>query len=376
VANNIKTLVRKNGVYLITGGAGGLGFIIASYLAKQYHAKIILNGRSKLSAKRLSELKALAVNGADIQYIAADISKLEEAAYVVKMAKAQFGKINGIIHSAGVLRDALIVNKTTADIQSVLEPKIAGTLQLDQATHAEPLDFFVLFSSIAAVFGNIGQCDYAYANSFMDAFAEMRHTLCQRQERQGKTIAINWPLWDAGGMQVDEATKAWVKENLGLSSLTTSSGIQAFIQSLSQEDYQQIVLVGEKHILFKKLESSLTQGVPAALKLNEKVTTANQIPLSSSKHDFTLLDEVRKHLIQIIAKALKISEDEIDAGTNLTEYGLDSLNMTTISNALNHDYGLALGPAILYEYKTLDNLVQFLHAEYYDALRAATKTNV
>ncbi|MFP3821957.1 ketoreductase domain-containing protein, partial [Bacillus sp. SIMBA_008] len=85
------------------------------------------------------------------------------------------------------------------DLDSVLASKVYGTIWLDRYTDREPLDFFVMFSSISAIIGNAGQTDYAYANRFMDYFAEMRAA----ENKPGKTVSINWPLWKEGGMQID-----------------------------------------------------------------------------------------------------------------------------------------------------------------------------
>ena len=162
------------------------------------------------------------------------MTKRAELEQLQATIKEKFGALNGIIHSAGVIRDAFIVKKTSEDMHAVLAPKIQGTLNVDEVWQAEPLDFFVLFSSTAATLGNIGQIDYAYANGFMDGYARRRGALCKANQRQGKSIAINWPLWAAGGMQINEASEALSKQLLGGNPLTTEEGIDAFLAALSK----------------------------------------------------------------------------------------------------------------------------------------------
>ena len=203
---------------MITGGLGGLGFIFARYLAGQVRAKLVLAGRSDLSARgqeRITELESL---GSEAVYIKADIAQREQAQELIAKARQRFGRIHGVIHSAGVIRDALLSKKTPQDMEQVLAPKVYGTLYLDEATCDEQLDFFVLFSSLAAVTGNMGQADYAYANSFMDSFAILREGLRVRHKRFGKSLSINWPLWQEGGMRMDEQTEILFTRTMGLES--------------------------------------------------------------------------------------------------------------------------------------------------------------
>ena len=126
------------------------------------------------------------------------------------------------------IRSYYVLRKTKEELDLVFAPKIEGTLLIDECTKKENLDFFALFSSITAELGNAGQADYAYANCFMDRFAEVREKLKERNERHGKTISFNWPLWQKGGMQVDAEIQKSIKDRLGIVSITTETGLEAF----------------------------------------------------------------------------------------------------------------------------------------------------
>ncbi|HEU4888744.1 MAG TPA: SDR family NAD(P)-dependent oxidoreductase, partial [Thermoanaerobaculia bacterium] len=146
--------LREGGVYLITGGAGGLGLIFAEFLATEYKAKLVLTGRSTLSAEQEARLGELRKSGAEVLYLSADVSNENDVKTLIAETRSRFGQLHGIIHAAGVLRDSFVREKTADEMAAVFAPKVHGTLHLDQHTSSDELDFFVTFSSLAAVAGN------------------------------------------------------------------------------------------------------------------------------------------------------------------------------------------------------------------------------
>ncbi|EDN71817.1 Putative polyketide synthase [Beggiatoa sp. SS] len=192
-----------------------------------------------------------------------------------------------------MIKDALVIKKTPDEIAAVLAPKVYGTLNLDEATQNEPLDFFVLFSSVTAVLGNVGQCDYAYANSFMDNFALWR----SKQKRSGKTLSINWPLWQSGGMHVDEQTEKWLANTTGIKALNSEAGLEAFTKGLSSEYNPFIVIKGYR------------QKVRQILGLIEKPT--QPITASTSKtvvqvDDGQLAAKLQQDLLKIASSRFRV----------------------------------------------------------------------
>jgi acyl transferase domain-containing protein len=352
---NISPLIKRSGVYLITGGAGGLGGIFSRYLAQHYQAKLIWMGRSELNDKQKSNIKELEALGSEVIYLRADVTKRDDLVNVIREIKTRFGRLNGIIHSAGVIRDAFILKKTPQEAEIVLAPKINGSLYLDELTQSEPLDFFVMFSSISSVLANIAQSDYAYANGFMDGFARYREELREQNQRQGKTISINWPLWAEGGMQIDEASILWLKQTLGAIPLLTHDGVQAFIDALGHAQAQVIVLAGQKQKLAKHL------GVLAHKKPDvERATIVNALSVDKN----LLLEEVQKQIIQMVSSLLKLDIRYISAEEGLSEYGMDSISVTNFTNQINSYYTLELTPAILFEHQTLRSFAEYLIENY------------
>ena len=176
----------------------------AEFLTKEWKARVVLSGRSKLSVEREARLEQMRKQGGEVLYLTADVSNSEDVESLIHQSKSRFGEIHGIIHAAGVLRDSLIRNKTPEEMNAVLAPKVWGALNLDEATRNEALDFFVMFSSLAAVTGNIGQCDYSFANHFMDSLVNERELLRANGARCGKTLSYNWSIWADGGMKLGE----------------------------------------------------------------------------------------------------------------------------------------------------------------------------
>jgi polyketide synthase PksL len=217
---------RDGGVYLLAGGAGGLGRIVAgAIVAATREVTLILTGRSALAAPVEAALAAWRARGARVAYHRVDVADRAAVTQVVGDVVATYGSLTGVIHAAGVLRDSFLVKKTAAEWQQVLAPKVAGLVHLDEATRELPLEHFICFGSATGVVGNPGQADYAAANAFMDAYAAYRQALVAQGRRSGQTLAIDWPLWADGGMRVDAATLAHLHAR-GLVPLETAAGLR------------------------------------------------------------------------------------------------------------------------------------------------------
>jgi polyketide synthase PksN len=178
----------------------------------------------------------------------------------VSAARARFGSINGVLHAAGLLRDAFIPKKTISEWRSVLNPKIHGTINLDEATAAESLDFFVLFSSLSSVLGSAGQTDYSYANCFLNHFAGLRNQWRREGKRTGKSLAIAWPLWRNGGMKVDSQVEKFLNVTVGLDALAENDGMRVFEKGIGTALESFAVLRGRRDKIRSSLEIELIAG--------------------------------------------------------------------------------------------------------------------
>ncbi|CAL9285074.1 ACP S-malonyltransferase [Streptomyces sp. SudanB52_2052] len=224
--------VRPGTTWVITGGAGGLGLLFAEHLAHRAPVNLLLVGRSELTDDRRTALEGIRALGSDVRYERADVADRTEVDRLLALARERWGAVHGVIHSAGVLRDALLPNKSADEIDAVLAGKVDGAVHLDEATRDDDLDVFMVFSSLAALAGNPGQADYAFASRFLNAFSRAREEKRAAGERSGASIAVVWPFWRDGGMRVDAATEGFVRRRLGLTPLENAVGVAAFDAAL------------------------------------------------------------------------------------------------------------------------------------------------
>ena len=212
-------VLRQGGVYLITGGLGGIGLTLAEHLAKTVQAKLVLVGRSPLPDRNtrsdyletggdridraLQKIVALEALGSEVLTIRADVTDLEEMEGAIAQAESTFGPINGVIHAAGVPGGGVMQRKTRQDVEAILAPKVKGTLVLEAALRKSEPDFLVLCSSLASTIPIVGQVDYAAANAFLDAFARAKTA------SSGTFVTcINWDAWKDVGMAAEAAKQA------------------------------------------------------------------------------------------------------------------------------------------------------------------------
>ena len=326
--------------YLITGGLGQLGMIFARYLAQKLQARLALAGRSPLNEKGRKFCRQLEAVGSEVLYFQADVSVKEDAQKLIADIRKKFGALHGVIHSAGIIQDALLRNKTSSQFSSTLAAKTTGLIHLDQATSQENLDFFVMFSSLAAVWGNVGQSDYAAANGFMDGYADYREKLRLRGQRQGKTLSINWPLWAEGGMAVDADTQEWMQTRLGARPIQEEEGIEAFLAGLGSHVSRFIVLNAAR----EKLETYLSD-----------VETPDQISLPE--------DKAEAYLKNLLAQYLKLSPQRINPQQPLEKYGIDSIMITSLNRKLETHFP-GIPKTLFFEYQTIAEAAKYLEQNY------------
>lgn len=211
-ANN---MLRENGVYLITGGFGGIGLTLAASMVKQVSARIVLLSRSAFPdrndwdqilrstapsdplARRIQSLKQLEAAGGSVLTLKADVSNVEDMATARTRIEQEFGPVNGVIHAAGLIEDSLILAKSITEVEDVFAPKIHGTQVLETVFPDGDLDWLVLFSSTSTAIAPAGQVDYVAANEYLNAYAKAR------VGDKTRVLAINWGIWSDVGMAAD-----------------------------------------------------------------------------------------------------------------------------------------------------------------------------
>ncbi|MCM2451867.1 non-ribosomal peptide synthetase [Agrobacterium vitis] len=356
-------MLLEGGVYWITGGSGRLARRLAEDKARRQRVHVVLTGRT--APDRQNAAQTTFENGSCITYWQADVTSRSDMQQVVERIGRDLGSLKGIVHAAGLLRDTLIVNKTVHDIEEVFAPKALGLLILDEITRHEPLDFMVLFASVSGTFGVIGQADYAGANGLLDAFAEHRNRLVAEGRRQGRTLAIDWPLWRAGGMQVSAEQQAARFQASGASALETETGLHAFYRALGGRESQIIVLAGDR----AKLRESYVNP--------EEQPSATPTVTAPETRSVGVRKALRHHLRVLAGEQVHRKPEELDDQVPFGDYGFDSISFTTFSNRLNVLLKLkaaraeAIAPTVFFEHNTLTSLETYLLADYRDVVVAA-----
>ena len=249
-------LIKDNGTYIITGGMGAIGKSLVTGIYKQYACNIILLGRSSITNEMKIWLQRVNSGKAKVVYHSADICNKQAVDKEIRWALAEHGKINGIIHAAGYIQDAIIMSKKVSaqEEELAITTKVAGINNIDSAIGEEKIDYMILFSSISAIFGNLGQSNYAYGNSYMDNFSYIRNELADKKLRYGRTISINWPLWELDGMDVGYDYQH-IFNATGIQKMNHNNGIDLLMCANYDNSSQLIMLNGVK----SKINSFMTK---------------------------------------------------------------------------------------------------------------------
>ncbi|MYU24699.1 SDR family NAD(P)-dependent oxidoreductase [Streptomyces sp. SID8352] len=345
--------------YLVTGGAGGIGRLVAEHLAARYGARITLVGRSAPGPGHERFRSRLRSLGGDGQYLAADVTDRAALDGALRTARSRFGALDGVLHAAGVVEDAPLRDKDDARMARVLAPKTTGTVLLDELTVRDRLRLFVLFSSVVGTVGNAGQCDYAAANAYLDAFAVRRDAHVARGARYGRTVSVAWPLWSGGGMRLDAEAASLAVTTIGLVPIGTGEALGVLEQALRS---------GAPRLYVSRAGAGRTRAVLGLTGLDEAAGAAPVPPgvtapapdSPAAQDPAPLAERVRALVTARVAEAAGIAPEGIDPAVELGAYGFNSVLLTALANRLNDTLGTALTPVLFYEFPTVDAVSRHL----------------
>lgn len=359
--------ISPEATYLITGGLGSLGLVMAKELAACGATHIVLMGRSAPSASAQVALDELAEMGVTAVAMRGDVARRQDVARVLSRIAEEMPPLRGVIHAAGVLDDGLLLQQNWDRFATVKAPKIDGAWHLHTLTQQIPLDFFVLFSAGAALLGSSGQVNYAAANAYMDGLAHLRRA-------QGlPAMSINWGAWAEVGMaaSLDERTRAqWRAAGVGM--LPPAEGAAAFFELLSSApaqvgvlpiDWARMAQRGEgmvKRPFFSRLLASYTA-------VTETKSSAAQNNLRSKLEDAPAderRDVLQSYVQEQVMRVLGLNQGQtLDVNQGLTDVGMDSLMAVELSNRLQVAAGQTLPTTLAFEYPTITALTDFLAEE-------------
>ncbi|MBD2636146.1 SDR family NAD(P)-dependent oxidoreductase [Limnothrix sp. FACHB-881] len=352
---------RNGGVYLITGGFGGLGQLLARYLAREFQARLILLGRQRLDRERVRFIQEIQSLGGEAIYLSADLTCSESLDEALRRARQRFGPLQGVIHGAGVLADQAVALKDEASFRQVLAPKVTGTRRLAAATATDPLDFFLLFSSLVSVLGNPGQGDYAAANAFLNEFAA----------QDPRRWVIGLPLWQDGGMQIPAEHLHHLRQTIGLAPMPTEAGLALLTAWLAAGPAALVAAWGDRALLRRFLGLESQPESPSALQSTARSGLASnpqpaQTPNHAPNHDWgshpaAAQESLQTELRTLFGRELKIAPERLDPEAGLDIYGLDSVAVRRLTAQLETRFG-PLPKTLLFHHRTLRSLAEHLQA--------------
>jgi myxalamid-type polyketide synthase MxaB len=360
-------VIQPDGSYLVAGGWGGLGLKVSRWLVEQGAQHLILTGRNAPSPTAEACIAELRKLGATIQVVQADVADPTEAQRLVNLAavhtapsatvagadQALSPPLRGIIHAAGVLDDGLLRQQTWERFETMMAAKVRGAWNLHQLSQDLPLDFFVCFSSIAAVIGSIGQGSYAAANAFLDALVHYR------QQLGLPGLSINWGAWAEVGMaaQLKPINQQRLTQS-GMRLIDPHQGVQA-LGWLLQQNLVQVSVLPIDWAMYRTL---FTQSFP----LLDEIAPIQRNPSSSEQPPFPLQTgdstaALQQHIQLQLAKVLGFSSAEaINPQENFADLGMDSLMAVEFRNRLETSLGQAIPQTLPFDYPTVVALTQYL----------------
>lgn len=331
-------LFKQDACYLFVGGTSGLGWELLQYCAEIGARNLITLSRRNLSSGKIALMKTVEkAFDCRIRHIQGDVTDLESMKSIFTDFKQRKMNVKGIFHGGAVLKDTPLENMSKEELEEALLPKVLGTLNLHEASKDFNLDFFLMHSSVAAVFGNPGQCNYAAGNSFQDAFAHFR-TSCGYSAQ-----SINW-----GALTMGMSTDS----NVDLKSRFQRQGIYFLNTNDVRTSLNEIILTNKAQNIFGIFDWQRFLSNPSFSPTKSKFqslvdfsqirtqadssTSSEMLALPSDFKELTIRAQ-KEIFLNIIFKTLKASlllEDAIGLDTSLYQLGIDSLSAMSISNTI------------------------------------------
>lgn len=344
-------LFREGGVYLITGGLGGLGLLIAEHLASTARARLVLTGRT--ASNDDPRLAALAAKS-EVLAMRANVAVEEEMRAVVREAKKRFGAIHGVIHAAGVTGGNLVLFTGPSE-GAVFEPKITGTRVLDKIFQHEPIDFMVLFSSLSTVLAPPGQADYSAANHFLNA-----HAASQLRRKDRHTLAIDWDVWKEigmGGMNKLPPEVQVLHDRNAAQGISVREGLNAFDLALSSGLSRVLVSTRELNALHRQWQKTRLN-LEEISEHVQSLPKTHQRPRVSSPYAAP-----RNELESRIAAAWQelLGIEQVGVDDNFFELGGHSLLASRLISRLKSELLVHVSFRRFFEAPTISQLAKTIH---------------
>ena len=354
-------LFASNATYLVTGGLGGVALTVADWMAANGAGHIVLLSRRSPSAESFEAIRRIEQHGAKVVALQGDVTREADLVKVIETIRAEMPRLKGVFHAAAVVDDALVADLTAARFLPVIAPKITGTWNLHQATLKEDLDYFVMFSSLAAIHPQPGMGSYAAGNAFLDAFAHYRRALCL------PATSVNWGSWDQIGLAqttASEKSLAGYGEQ-GIRNLSRSEALAVLGRVLETNPVQVLAAPFD----WKKFAAFHgPNGAPPAFSaLARSSVVAETSSRSEILDQLIQVDSIQQrqelleyYLQEVLGRVLKLATRKIDRERPLGSMGLDSLMGLEFVRRLSNTLQIAVPATVVFNYPTIHQMAPHL----------------
>lgn len=363
--------VRRGSTWLISGGVGGLGRLVAAELAGRWGARLVLLGRRPVDRDIHDFCRELETLGGQACYLTVDLADQAAVTAAVQEGVERFGPLENVLHLAGISSAGLVRGIDHESMRAGWAAKVTGANCLDDATRGQPLERFVMFSSSSAYFGAPGQAAYAAASRALCELAHLRAARVCAGQGSGRSQAIIWPVWEDGGMALDD----WGREHLatvtGLAPLPSRPGLDALALVLSSTCVESCPLVGDLSRFRSFLRSHLREeGTPPAQDGN---TTLPGGPKGAAEPPGTPRGEedAVAWLTGLVERTARFPQGTVDPDASFDVLGIDSLMVRRLGVAME----ARLGPqpvSQFYEHRSIRELAGQLEADHPEAFGVAS----
>ncbi len=345
----LQTPYPFRGTYLITGGLGGLGLVIAEELVRHGVKHIVLIGRSGPAHTAKQKIAAFCSQGIHVAVCQADVGQAHDMKAIIHMIRDpinQFAPLRGVVHAAGILSDGLIRHQTWTAYEAVWRPKAIGAWNLHELTLEDQLDHFILFSSIASVIGSAGQSNYGAANAFLDALAYFR------RQMHLPALSMNWGPWSQVGMA---STRTKYHAENGVQPLTPAKGAQLFSLACQLKELAQITIT-------ELNADRLLATMPSQLHAYFNALTKNvkeETEVLTTKQELNIKEVIKSSLMSVLGFS---ADDLISDDDNFFELGMDSLFALQLHERLTRvlKNQIEISTVMIFQYPTINSLSRIL----------------
>ncbi|GAX60240.1 difficidin polyketide synthase [Candidatus Scalindua japonica] len=369
-------------VLVITGGTRGIGEAVAKHMVAKGVRRLVLMGREPLPERfqwqeiisdrktspvlrqKILDIQWLEAHGAEVEIYCGSLTDRKALLKLFKLAKKKMGEVFGVIHCAGVVKmeNPAFIRNSVSYVREVCEPKVEGLACLHEVLKQEPIEFFVLFSSVSAIIPTLasGQAIYGMANAYMDFFASYQYRQGYRYYR-----SLNWPNWKEKGVGGDVSP---AYQRTGLLSHDTKAGLKLMDAAIALKDIP-VCMPCESRKSGPWFEDLLKTELICEITLppvSKKRMAAHKTIKNGDIQELEVI--TLEWLKELFAKVLKIDAGQLDPDVSFSEYGVDSILLAELVREIEKELEMSLDPSVILECPQLSLLVNYIVEEFGDKL--------